>query len=233
MTVSQNVNDGTLVGYRFGRLHAERKDLDAEGLDKPKHVEVDFDFDVKVSFDLEAVEADLQVKRDLWDSNIVVRVKGVFHFDKPFDTMRAAAEFARTVALIRTFHVCAAEVDRLARELDVTVLAVPLDVESGLQDVKPQFVGTSSYEAYDPAYPARIEPEWISLGEGRVAVERTHTWEDVAAHFAHYFDKSSSDLLDLIKDKLDRVGSENVAAVADAPTDTEACEFMHELCSDR
>lgn len=232
---TQSIEEATLVSYRFGSIHAERKDLDVTGVEPPKHVDVKFDFDVKAPFGLESAEADIKIERDLWDSKISVRVKGTFQFDHPFDTVESAEVFVKSVALTRTFHVCLAEVDRLARELDVTVLAVPLDIEEGLQQVKPEFVGDDRvrYEDYDPSFPPKIAPEWEPLGEDRSGVERTHSWDEVADDFAAFFDISKSELLGLIQDELDEVGAANVATVEDMPTDTEACEFIHHLWTTR
>lgn len=227
MTTTQQF-DGTTT-YRFGLIHAERKDLDAHNLEPSEDVDVKIDFDVQAPFDLETAETDITIERDMWDSNIAVRVKGTFHFAHPFRTVESAEEFVRTVALTRTLHVCLAEVDRLAREIDVTVLAVPIGIEKGLQNVKLEFAGAVSYEDYDPAFPPRIDPVWEELGEDRSSVERTHSWDEVANDFAQYFEVDASALLRRIQEELETVGEENVVTVEGEPTDTEACEFMHRL----
>ena len=133
--------EAILVGYRLGLVHAERKDLDVTHVAPTEPVQVDLDFDVKAVFDLKSVETDIKLERDLWDSNIAVRVKGIFRLEEPLSSVEDAKQFVKSTALVRTLHVCYAEIDRLARELDVTVRAAPLDIEEGLQNVEPEFVG--------------------------------------------------------------------------------------------
>ena len=140
MSAQQPSDESVFVRYRFGMLHAERKDLDVTHVDQPDHVNVDLDFDVKAFFNLESAEADITVERDVWDSNIAVRVKGIFEFSKPFSSVDEAKEFVKSTALVRTIHVCLAELDRLARELDVSALAVPLEIEQPLRNVNPVYV---------------------------------------------------------------------------------------------
>lgn len=229
MATTRQFEGTTTVKYRFGLVHAERKDLDTHSLEPPEDVDVKIDFDVRAPFDLEAAETDITIERDMWDSDIAVRVKGIFHFNQPFCSVESAEEFVRTVALTRTLHVCLAEVDRLARELDVSVLAVPIGIEEGLQNVKLEFVGAVSYEDYDPSSPPIIEPVREELGEDRSSVERTHSWDEVASDFAQYFGVDARTLLRRIQNELEMVGEENVVTVIGEPTDTEACEFMHRL----
>lgn len=87
-----------------------------------------------------------------------------------------------------------------------------------------------NYYDYDPSQPPDIEPNWDLdfHGEDRVAEEEFHTWDEVAADFAERFGIPEEYLRALIQVEIDDHRHTD-EPLAELPTDTQACEAIHEI----
>ena len=111
------------VYYRFGKLSAERKDLDATSVSneaETEAVETRQDYKVSISSNPEFIFAELTLTADSEIFNIEVLVSGRWELqDSAPNDKELRRTFGQTIALPRLAAIAEAKTAELARQIDV------------------------------------------------------------------------------------------------------------------